>query len=199
MSKSLDEKTVNFFAAVTENMPALSDEQMERWVQNPKELQKNLSVLAFLTVGLVPLSQMNGVRLSSEATNLFNGVLGVICRIEYDQLTNSRSNDEIIKKNGQESVFKSVNDLEATIADLVTKDEESVRPKSELASLPFANVFYVHVNDEIHYVALDYHYERDHYGHNIIGGFWHVRSGVADNFSWNYGNRIFRNCGALDT
>ena len=44
-AKTYDRQTATFLAVVGQNMPELSGDVMQRWIENPKVLQKALRVL----------------------------------------------------------------------------------------------------------------------------------------------------------
>ena len=104
---------------------------------------------------LVPLSKMDGVWMFKDAKELFDGNIGSVCKTESDVLTQPLNDHEIIEKYGGDVVFNSVDNLEATIADLISKQPEGKSGK--LLNHSCANIFYVSKNTEIQYVFVDWH------------------------------------------
>jgi len=188
MSKTFDKQTAKFLAVLTENVPALSGDEMQGWIQNPRALQKLLSELSSSTaISSISLSEMDGVWMSSNAKLLFNGNLGAVCKTETSNLEKAMNDFEIMDEHGDDIVFDSVDDLEATIADLIAKQPNG--KKGKLLNDGCANIFYVRVSGSVSFVRV--------YWCSGVSG-WRVRSDRVNGTRWRAGGRVFRNCGRSD-
>ena len=141
----------------------------------------------------VPLAEMNGVWISDNAKALFNGTLGTVCKTESEELPKSLSDHEIIEKYGEDIIFDSIDDLEVTIADLISK--QSGGKSGKLLSNVYTNIFYVRVNGSVTFICVTFASAPL----SSDDPEWYVGSDRIDGGRWYADRRVFRNCGHSDT
>ncbi len=134
----------------------------------------------------IPLSNMNSVLVLENPKALFNSNLGTVCKTEPEELLEYITDHEIIEKYGKDIIFDSVDDLEATIADLISKQLGGKSGK--LLNHSDVNIFYVRVNGELHCVYV-------YWTSNPPA--WYVNSYRIDFSHGSVGHCVFRNCGHL--
>lgn len=129
------------------------------------------------------------VWLSDNAKKVFSDeTVGTVHRVKWKNLDKPLNDFEIIEKYGEDIVFDSAADLEATLVDLISKQPSG--EEGDLLNNGYANIFYVRVGGGVHYV-------RAHW--RAGDSRWEVHSYPANGDQWPVGPRVFRNCGALAT
>jgi len=92
MSKTFNRQTAKFLAVLAENVPTLSGDEMQEWIQDPKELQKLLSGLSLsATPNGVSLSEIKGVGRSFEDYSCLTGSVS-FSALEKQPTINYRTN-----------------------------------------------------------------------------------------------------------
>jgi hypothetical protein len=187
MTNMLDNALGQVARPLQDFMKKLSGSEGQIWLKAFKRFLRKENPWGTTAIGLIPLSEMNGVRMTSHASSLFNGIIGTVHNTESDNLKNPLDDHEIIEKFGEGIIFDSARDLEATIADLITKQLGG--KKGKLLNNGYANIFYVRVNGGVCCVFVSCSGDRE----------WGVGSHRVGGDRWLAGRRVFRNCGPLDT
>lgn len=124
--------------------------------------------------------------MSNNTKSLFDGTPGSVHKTESTDLKKPLNDQEIISQFGEGMIFNSVDDLEATIADLVRKQPDGRLGK--LLNNDRANIFYVRVSGSV--TCINVRWRSGSRG-------WSVSADRVADYWWGAGSRVFRNCGYL--